>query len=606
MPHISPTPAPIQEESLAGRRIERTLVAALILVAILARVLFPDGIAVEHFDEGVYVSNLLVGVDYDYSYPSRHLYSPPLLPWLIEWSQVALGVNDFSAVIINLVAGVLTVWLVWWIGRCWFGSRSGIAAATLAALSGMHILYSRTALTDPLLCLFLLAAVHATWRSLCDGDKSWAVLAGLLTGLGWWTKYNGWLPIAIGIAGAIPWLIFSAGRPRIRPTILCLAIIAGTAFLTWLPALLSIPGGYASVSSNHSRYLVGLAGWPETLWRQLLNHRQLEGAFGCLGLAAAVFAGSLGSKKASSPTLIAVATGLAALAAFSASSVVLVVIGAFWLVRSLQVGRKSAPPSPAASHRQLALWLLAAWICGLSVTTPLYTAFPRLTLPWLVALWLAAGPGLNWLADGLAADGLAADGLAADGLAADGLAAEQAGESPIRPRTSPAAWGIIAVAIAVIGVGLAWRPGLLAPAWQTRGGLAGVAGRVRSDIREALVEQDLSPDADFLVDVYGEPSLYFQLRKLEIDLALPVSSLRFAQPDAPPPPLPTFLVTGPHNQHNPRFQEQFQTAAPRLTLERTYEYAPSDLVLLNKFAPTNLTDEAGERRRYAIHLYRVR
>ena len=44
--------------------------------------------AVEHFDEGVYASNIWFGPEAGYQYPMRRLYAPPLLPSLIEWSLI--------------------------------------------------------------------------------------------------------------------------------------------------------------------------------------------------------------------------------------------------------------------------------------------------------------------------------------------------------------------------------------------------------------------------------------------------------------------------------------------------------------------------------------
>lgn len=599
MPRNQLDPPPKVEQPSPGGRHEWKLLVLVLLAAVVLRCLFLSRIAVEHFDEGVYASNLVIGERYDHGYPARHLFAPPLLPWLIEWLQVAMGVTDLSAAFINLMSGVLTVLLVWWVGRCWFGTRAGIAAACLASCSGVHILYSRTALTDPLLCFWLLAAVFATWCALRDGDNLWAVIAGVLTGLAWWTKYNGWLPIVIGLAGAIPWLIFSVNRARIRPTVICLVIIAATAFAVWWPALNSLPEGYSAVAHNHSRYLVGLSGWPQSLWRQILNHRYLDGLCGGVGLTAAVLiVGSLASPQWRNPRLFATAIGLGALAAFSVSSIVLAGLGTVWVFFSLRqrtstfhgaTEQTAVQTTEQIADRQLALWLLAAWGLGLMLTTPLYTAYPRLTLPLLVVLWLAGGAGIDWLVTL---------------LCQPSESLPEGGES--RNQFSPRLVAVLLGSLFLVVAGFTWRTGLWAPAWQSRRGMADVAVKIRDDVLQQLKDEDFPVGGDYVIDVYGEPSLYFQLRKIGIELVLPVSSLRFAQPTAPPPEQPMFLVTGPHAQRNARFAEQFETAAPRLSLVKTYEYTPSDLVLLNDYDPRQITDETGHRRRETMRLYRVR
>jgi len=128
------------------------LISLLLLISFALRLAVPSHMAVEHFDEGVYASNLAAGSDNGYRYPDRHLYAPPLLPALIEWSIVFFGSSHLAVMLANLVAGGLTIGLLWWVAGRWFGPAAAIAAATIACFSDVHILYSRTSLTDPLLC----------------------------------------------------------------------------------------------------------------------------------------------------------------------------------------------------------------------------------------------------------------------------------------------------------------------------------------------------------------------------------------------------------------------------------------------------------------------
>jgi len=560
------------------------LCSLLVAVGLLLRILFPGRMSVEHFDEGVYASNLVISGEYENGYPSRHLFAPPLLPWLIEWSQVALGVNDLASMAVNLLAGVLTVGLAGYVANRWFGPAAALAVTALTALSGVHILYSRTALTDPLLCLWMLAAVYAIWSALAWGDKSWALLAGLLAGLAWWTKYNGWLPLAIGLSAAVPWLVFSGDNKRIRPTIVCLLIICGVAFLVWAPVLWGLPAGYAEVAANHRGYLVGIENWPQTAWRQLTNHRHLEGAVGCLSVGVALLLAA--GRRPNWPTL-ALAIGLTGLAAVSTSSVVLAAIGLYWIWRELRLRRPETAPSEEDSAEQLALWLVTAWFIGLTLTTPLYTPYPRITLPWLVAVWLLGGAGVGRLATALS-------------NRSDRSQAEES--STGNQRRLPAA-AIAVVGLLLLAVGIYSRRERLWTAWQPRTSMAQVAIHVKQEIERRLQETGRDPRSDYVVDVYGEPSLYFQIRRAGVELVAPVSTLRFAQPEAPPPTVPTFLLAGPHAQRTPQFQEQLTTAAPRLNLVNTFDYHASDLVRLNDPQPENAPDRSLSE---TVQLYELR
>src|SRR5262249_53162943 len=153
-----------------------------------------------------------------------------------------------------------------------FGPGAGLLAASLAALSDFHILYSRTALTDPVLCFWFLLAVYCGWRALVRNHIGEAAVAGLVVAAAWSTKYNGWLPLAVIVSGFIAWGVIerisldewlSKGR--------LLVIIAVVAALGWTPVWISLDFGrhYKYVASNHAKYFVGLDGWPTSLASQL-------------------------------------------------------------------------------------------------------------------------------------------------------------------------------------------------------------------------------------------------------------------------------------------------------------------------------------------------
>src|SRR3954453_3594905 len=148
-------------------RPERLVLATVLVVGAALRLLAFSRAAVEHFDEGVYASNVYFGAP-DYAYPQQRFFGPPLLPALIETGMIAGLPPNVAALMPSLLAGCATIVAVWWFGRCWFGPQAGVAAATLLALSGFHVAFSATALTDVLLGLWLVLAIHAIAKSLVD------------------------------------------------------------------------------------------------------------------------------------------------------------------------------------------------------------------------------------------------------------------------------------------------------------------------------------------------------------------------------------------------------------------------------------------------------
>ena len=278
------TDTPQQAESPSSA--EWVLLASIVLAGVALRCAFPSRMAVEHFDEGVYASNLWFP---EAGYPARYLYAPPLFPWLVEWAMVFFGTGHWGTMLVNISFGSLTIPLVWWVTRRWFGPGAGLSAAMLAATSDFHLLYSRTVLTDVSLCFWLLLAVYCFGEAFRRGGYRWAIAAGISTGLAWSTKYNGWLPLAIGIAGLAGWAVFERpGRQAVWRNFLLWGTAAVTAVVVWMPAWNSLPNGYAEVAANHRQYLVGFDQWGSTFLRQAANLRYLDGWLSAAGIAVAV------------------------------------------------------------------------------------------------------------------------------------------------------------------------------------------------------------------------------------------------------------------------------------------------------------------------------
>ena len=343
-------------------RAEWSWLAVAVIAGGILRLVNLDRVAVEHFDEVVYASNLLVPAELGGEYPFRQLYAPPLLPSAIEWftvfGQIVLGsVPRWWPMVPALVCGLATIPSLWWIGRRWFSPRAGIVAALLIAFHEFHAAYSRTALTDVPLSLFVLWAVHWFWIALGSGRGKDAVVAGVFTSLAWWTKYNGWLPLAIAAAGGVCWQILLPRGERnwMRLTQVWLTS-AATAFVLWLPVLWDCQkiGGYSAVAANHRGYVTGWASWGGNLVRGYQYLDEFVGWTTGVGL--------------------------------------LLVLAVVLLPKRYGVGGDDR--DPVTSDRLLAATLTGAWFFGLVVATPLYFPYSRLWQPWLIAACLVmAGCG---------------------------------------------------------------------------------------------------------------------------------------------------------------------------------------------------------------------
>lgn len=579
---------------------ELLLAGAIVLVGFALRCAVPARMAVEHFDEGVYASNLWFDAESGYQYPERHLYAPPLLPALLEGTMILLGPSHWGTMLPGVLFGGLTVGLLWWVARSWFVPEVGLAAALLAATSDVHILYSRTALTDVPLCFWLLLAVYLAWEALRRADVRWAVAAGIATGLAWWTKYNGWLPLAIVLAALVPRLWTGRLRLSAPRLVFTWLIVTVTALVVWFPVWIGLQqhGGYAVVAANHRQYLVGVSGWWGSLLQQYGNLRSLDGWLSCGGLGMAILTPTLLPPLRHRFTwnapgnfvlvLIGAALCAAGMAAAITSSAVLCTAAVLGITGHLLRQRSASQTGERRPDNSPAGWLLAAWFFGLFLATPFYRAYPRLTLPWLMSAWLGTGLAIGWFWRGLA--------------------------NRPEPQTARAGLRGPAVLLMLIGgAGIAWfgnrqaRNGL--PAWQDRTGMETITAQMVGDIRQDISSgneqsRPAGSTADFVVYVYGEPALFFHLRAAGA-LAGPVSHLKFADPSAPALGVPVYLAVGPHALRSPKFTEDWTRYKDRFRLVTEFQYRPSTLVALNNDPPDRLAEDNG-RPVEPVRLYRLK
>jgi 4-amino-4-deoxy-L-arabinose transferase-like glycosyltransferase len=154
---------------------------------------------------------------------------PPMSLWPMALSVRVFGLNPWSILVPQALAGVATVALVWDTVRRRFGESAGMAAGLVFALTPVAVAIFRHNNPDALLVLFVVAALWAALRAVDDGRTRWLVLCGVLLGFGYLTKQ---LVVVLMLPALfVPYLI--AGPPtwvrRLRQVALALvvAVVAG-------------------------------------------------------------------------------------------------------------------------------------------------------------------------------------------------------------------------------------------------------------------------------------------------------------------------------------------------------------------------------------------
>lgn len=585
-------------------RLEWICLAVCLLIAIGLRCSWPGRADIEHFDEGVYAANVY-SADTDFKYPYRDLYAPPLFPAMAAWG-VTLANDPRGAVWISLLGGILTIPVVWWTARSWFGPVAGGVVAMLAATSDFHVWLSRSALTDVWLCLWMTAGAYAGWKALLNGRPLWLFAAGGLSALAWWTKYNGWLTLAVIGGGwflsAVAWKLFpprphqNTGGNEVVPIPTALlrgAGVVAAASAMWYPVWKGLApiGGYAAVAKNHAGYFGGLAGWPGALLRQVASQQAVAGAATFVGavlagLVAMVLTGHLrgvaGEGRGGRWWSRASAVGVTwfALCYFGSQS-----IGAIAVAAALLVAFDREPFFVGLdADQRRARWLgwgfAAAWLGGLSVAVPLYRPYPRLTLPWLVGTWLAIGAGIPWVTAALS-------------------------EAQKRRRDVVGAV-VLALSFLLPGLRLITTDEANV-AWEDRTGLRLAAGQIQTTITSHIREVPPTrlPGIDAVLYVIGEPALFCHLAAAESRSSVRYGVVANANLDLlrsgkPDPRVPTYIILGERAANTERVDlDRFSDQLIRLPAPSTPK---SFLVRLDDIPPWD-GEKLGQDRLNDIECY---
>ena len=369
------------------RRIGLAAIFACTLVGAALRITRLGSLGLIQFDEGIYaIAGLwcfdpggIRGID-----PMVIPYAPPAFPLLVGISYSLLGVSDFSAIVVSVMAGIITIPVVAWVGWRTFGVQAGAASAAFVALSGVHVAFSRMALTDASFLLAWVVAMGIGQRFVEHLRLSRAVALGIVVGLVQYFKYNGWLTgVATALAVVLSMTLdpLERGRGRIVRTVVlgsAAALIAVLVYSVWFRFVES-HGGYAGLLVHQRGYMGGLSSWLPHWNSQLAQGVALSGepVWGAIAMLVA-----FGSVWSSNPKV----GGMVGNATLAAAGLLAVLLLSFVPMLSwwVALGWTLSP----WSSRPVAARVLGGWWLTLAAMTPFYHPYARLWLPLHAASWI--------------------------------------------------------------------------------------------------------------------------------------------------------------------------------------------------------------------------
>ncbi len=160
--------------------------------------------------------------------------------WVMELSARVFGLNYWSLLVPQALAGVATAGVLYTTVRRWFGPAAALLAGAALALAPVAALMFRFDDPDALLTLAITLAGYAVTRAVESGRTRWLVLAGVFLGAGFLCKYLAALMVLPGLALAYLW----AGPPGLGRRVLQL-LAGGAALLLsagwWVALVLLTP-----------------------------------------------------------------------------------------------------------------------------------------------------------------------------------------------------------------------------------------------------------------------------------------------------------------------------------------------------------------------------
>ena len=222
-------------------------------------------------------------------HPSLLLYSTYFVNTILHWLGMSGEFRDtafFAGRLVSALAGTVSIYLVYLIGRRLFSPEAGMLGAAILAVLPLHVTCSRYMKEDVLLLCMCLGCLAALLKAAQETRPDFMLLSGFLAGVAASSKYSGLLMVA-AISGA-PWLKSGGLRPDkafIRHTIFALMMLP-VGFIACTPySIIALEDFLKGVGSEGNHMLRGHTipvdpwsqYWTYHLWRSILPGMSLVG-----------------------------------------------------------------------------------------------------------------------------------------------------------------------------------------------------------------------------------------------------------------------------------------------------------------------------------------
>ena len=105
---------------------------------------------------------------------TTYLAATPPLQYSITHFFLLIKDSDFMARLPSAIFGVLSILMIFFIGREFYGNRAGVVSAFLMAISIYHIMYSQEARPYSMMIFFSLSSFYCLWKAMkTENNEHW-------------------------------------------------------------------------------------------------------------------------------------------------------------------------------------------------------------------------------------------------------------------------------------------------------------------------------------------------------------------------------------------------------------------------------------------------
>lgn len=108
-----------------------------------------------------------------------NMYLGPIYYYMMALPTLLSNFSPVGPAVMVALLGVLTIFLLWWVGREWFGKKTALLISFLYALSPTIIIFSKASWNPNIMPFFSLLCIYSIWKVWKKKNYKWLPVLGI-------------------------------------------------------------------------------------------------------------------------------------------------------------------------------------------------------------------------------------------------------------------------------------------------------------------------------------------------------------------------------------------------------------------------------------------